>query len=376
LGGALIAIRGYAAHEAGEAYARALDLCRQVGETQRLFPILGALAGFNLIRGELVAARELAEQLLRLGSGLQKPALLQSAHYGMGEILFELGELRQSRKHLEQAITLYDPRKRRYRAFHDPGVACLAIAALTLCALGYPDQAVKRIRESLSLAQELSHPFSLAFALYVAGQLYQFRREVEATQQHAEALIALSREQRFTLREALGITLRGWALAKQGSEHEGLDQIRQGIAATRATGAKLWQSYFYGLLADACAGIGQPEQGLMALNEALDVAIRTSGREYEAELYRLKGDLLHRHTMTSSGAQAESCFRSAIEVARQQGGKFWELRATTSLARLLGDQGRSDEARAMLAEIYNWFTEGFDTADLIEAKALLDELSV
>ena len=204
--------------------------------------------------------------------------------------------------------------------------------------------------------------------------LYQFRQEVEATQEQAEALIALSHEHGFTLHEARATTCRGWALAKQGRNDEGIAQIRQGLAASQATGAEVSQPHQFTLLAEACGEAGQPEEGLTALTDALDLASRTGCVYYEPESYRLKGELLIMRD-GSSAAQAESCFQRAVQGARKQGAKFFELRATTSLARLLAHQGRGDEARLMLAEIYAWFTAGFDTADLKEAKEMLDELS-
>jgi predicted ATPase len=188
----------------------------------------------------------------------------------------------------------------------------------------------------------------------------------------ADALIALSREQAFTLREAAGVALRGWALAKQKRQEEGIAQIRQGLAATQATGAKLFGPYFSALLAEACGEAGQAEEGLAVLAEAFDLASRTGCASIESRLHLLKGELL---LLQSSSEAAIQCFRYAIEIARRQSARSWELRATMSLARLLRDTGRRDEARTMLAEIYNWFTEGFNTADLIEAKRLLDELS-
>jgi predicted ATPase/class 3 adenylate cyclase len=375
LGGALMAIKGYAALEVGGAFDRALELCRQIGETPPLFPVLGGLAAFNLIRGELRKERELVEQLLRLAQNRQTPELLQAAHYGMGEVLFHMGELPESREHLEQAIALYDPQKRRLRAFHDPGVAGLALAALTLGALGYRDQALRRIIESLTLARELSHPFSLAFALACAAGFYQSLREVEKTQEQAEVLITLSHEQGFALWEAIGVTFRGWALAKQGRKEEGIAQIRQGLAATLATGAKIYEPCFFPLLAEACGEARQPEEGLTALAELFDVASRTGYAAHEPEWYRLNGELLLMQD-ESSALQVESCFQRAIEIARKQSAKSCELRATMSLARLLASKGRREEAHDMLAEIYNWFTEGFDTPDLKDARVLLGELSV
>jgi predicted ATPase len=378
LGGTLMAIKGYAAPEVGRAYARARDLCRQMGEAPQLFPVLGGLATFYVIRGELRTGRELVEQLLRLAQSLQNPARLQATHHGMGEVLFDLGELLQSRTHLEQAITLYDPQKRRSRAFHDTGVACLSVAAFTLWSLGYPDQALKRTLESLTLAQELSHPFSLSFALYGAAVLYWLRREVKATQEQAEALIALSHEHGFTLREALGVTLRGWALAEQGREEEGVAQIRQGLAATQATGADYFRPHSLALLAEAYGKARQAGKGLSTVSEALTWVNKTEGRWCEAELYRLKGELTLQsqpESHKSKVEEAEACFLQAIEIARQQSAKSWELRAVMSLARLWQQQGKKGDAHQMLAEIYNWFTEGFDTKDLQEAKALLVELT-
>jgi class 3 adenylate cyclase/predicted ATPase len=392
LGGALTAISGYAAPEAGKAYGRALELCEQGGQTRQTFSILGPLAGFYLIRGDLQKARQLVEQLLSQAQELQSPAGLQSAHYGMGEVLFRLGDLSKALKHLKQAIDLYKPdmdayvalpprrtgpqlfaAARRLRLLQDPGVACLAIAARTLWCLGYPNQAVKKIQESIALAQDLSHPFSLAFALDSAATVYQHGREVEATQKQAEALIALSQEQGFTLREKSGVTLRGWALAKHGRSEEGIAQIRHGLEATQEAGGEIWQPEFLALLAEACGEAGQAKEGLAALAVAFDLASRVGYAVIEPVLQQLKGELLLKLD-DFHAAEAETCFQRAIEVARIQSAKSRELRATLSLARLLAKQAHRDEARTMLAEVYNWFTEGFDTPDLRDAEALLYEL--
>jgi class 3 adenylate cyclase/tetratricopeptide (TPR) repeat protein len=369
LGVTLMAIKSQGALEAGKAYTRALELCRQLGETPRLFPVLGALSVFYLAQGELRTAGDLVEQLLRLARNLQTPRLLQVAHFGMGVVLFSFGELLDSRAHLERAISLYDPQKRRFPAFQDPGVGALCTAALLLWALGYPEQALKRTRESLRLAQELSHPYSLADTFYYAAEVYHLCRDVEATREHAETAIALSREHGFAVTEARAAVLRGWALAKQGQQKEGIAQIRQGLAGARAAGAGLWEPLLVALLAETCGEAGQPEEGLTALAE-----VNWERPDVAGGYYGLKGELLLMHNKTSF-AEPEICFRRAIEIARKQSAKSRELRATISLARLLSDTGRRGEARAMLAEIYNWFTEGFDTADLKDAKALLDELS-
>ena len=245
--------------------------------------------------------------------------------------------------------------------------------AWTLWHLGYPNQALKRGNEALALAQGLSHPLSLAFAEYWVGALRQFRREARAAQESAEGAIALCTERGLTEVLALATTLRGWAMAQQGRNEEGIAQIQEGLAVYRATGTEVARPYFLCLLAEACTQTGRIDEGLSALTEALAAADEHENRWYEAEMHRLKGQLLLRRD-DSTVAEAQSCFQRAIEVARKQSAKSWELRATMSLARLLDKQGRRDEARAMLTEIYNWFTEGFDTADLKDVKALLDEL--
>jgi len=374
LGGSLMVIKGQAAPEAGNAYARALELCRRIGETPRLFPVLGALSVFHMARGQPQAARELLEQLLPKAEKLQARELLQSVHYGMGAVLFYLGELPQALTHLELAMTLYDPEKRRFPASEDPGVGSLGIAAFSLWALGYPDQARDRVQESLVLAQKLSYPFSISIALERAAVLSQRRREAEATQEQAEALIALADEQGFTLRKAVGLTLRGWALAKQGWQEEGIAQIRQGLAAAQGSGAGLWQPGLFAVLAETCGDAGQPEEGLTALEEAFDLASHTGCAIHEPGLYLLKGELVLRRSDFDT-TQAERWFQRAIDSARKQSAKSWELRATTHLANLLTRQGCREEARSMLLEIYYWFTEGFDTPDLKDAKALLVQLA-
>jgi class 3 adenylate cyclase/predicted ATPase len=386
LGVPLTATNGYGAPEVGTVYTRARELCQQVGETPQLFPVLFGLWNFYLLRAELQTARELGEQLLSLAQSGHDPALLLAAHRALGPALFHLGEVALAQEHVEQGVTLYDPQQHRAQAFRyglDPGVVCLSFWALALWNFGYPAQALKKSHAALTLAQELSHPISLAFALNFAARLHQFRREGQTAQERAEAAITVSTQQGFPLWLAYGTTLRGWALAEQGQTEEGIAQIRQGLAAWRATRAELWRPYHLALLAEAHEKVGQVEEGLSMLTEALATVDSTRDRFYEAELYRLKGELtlarsrvqgLESSVKTGLESEAKECFLKAIEVARKQQAKSLELRATTSLARLWQQQGKKEEARQMLAEIYGWFTEGFDTKDLQEAKALLEEL--
>jgi predicted ATPase/DNA-binding winged helix-turn-helix (wHTH) protein len=376
LGVPLVATKGYAAPAAGEAYTRARELCQQVEETPQLFPVLVGLFRFYLVRAEHETARELGEQLLSLAQSVQDPALLLEAHFPLGAILYCLGEFAPAREHLEQSIARYDPQQHSSHALvygADPGVFCLSWTTHVLWSLGYPDQALKRSQEALALAQELSYSFSLALALDYATILHQFRRERQAAQERAVAAVVLCTEQGFAYYLAWGTFMQGWALAEQGQAEEGIAQMRQSLAALRATGAELRQPYYLAMVAEACGKVGQAEEGLTILAEALARAHRSRECWWKAELYRLKGELLRQKAKIEP--EAEECFRQAIDIARRQSAKSLELRAVISLSRLWQKQGKKEQARQLLAEIYNWFTEGFDTADLKEAQVLLEELS-
>jgi class 3 adenylate cyclase/predicted ATPase len=394
LGAPLQVTKGYAVPEVGAVYSRACELCRQVGETSQLFPALRGLWQFYLLRAELQTAHELGEQLLSLANSVQDPALLPEIHRALGEPLLWLGEFAPARVHLEEGITLYNPQQHRSHALVyglDPGVPCLSFTAIALWNLGYPDQALKRGREALALAQGLFHPPSLTLALLFAAWLHQLRREGQTVRERAEAMIALCTEQGFAWWLAQGAILRGWALAEHGQGEEGIVQIRQGLAAWRVTGAELSGPHYLALLTEAYEKVARTEEGLVVLAEALVAANNTGERWYEAELYRLKGQLtLQKFQVSGStfrveeslessvqslGSEAEEYFLKAIDIARRQSAKSLELRAVMSLSRLWMRQGKKEEARQMLAEIYDWFTEGFDTADLQEAGVLLEELS-
>jgi predicted ATPase len=377
VGPALIAVKGVAAPEVEQAYARALELCERLGDPPELFPALYGLWINHLLRAQLRTAYELAERLLQRAQSAHDPTLLMCARYALGNTSSWMGKLLLAREHFEMAISLYDRERDRPLAFRyggvDVGGSCLSVAAWTLWHLGYPDQALKRGNEALALSQTLSHPLSLAAAEFFFGVLRQFRREARAAQETADALIALCAEHGFTYWSALAAIFRGWAMAEQGRNDEGMAQIQEGLAGIRATGSQLNRPYFLCLLAEACTKSGLIDDGLGALMEALAAVDEHENRQYEAEIHRLKGELLLKQD-DSNATEAQSWFERAIEIARSQSGKSLELRATLSLARLLVKQAKRDEARAMLAEIYNWFTEGFDTADLKDAKALLDKL--
>jgi predicted ATPase len=291
-------------------------------------------------------------------------------------VWFYLGALPAARLHLEEASARYTPAQRRAPVFRmgvDPGVASRAFAAMTLWLLGYPAQALARLHEALALVHELSHPFSLAYARCWATYVYQFCRDVPAVHEQAEAAVALATEQGFPLWVAVGTSLRGWTLAMQGRGEEGMTQLRQGIASFRATGAAVVVPYFCTMLADVCDHLGHTEDGLQALAEAHTLVEQQEERWWEAEIYRLRGVLLLRQPGTLQ-AEAEAWLQRALDVARRQEAKSLELRTATSLGHLWQQQGKQAEARALLAPIYGWFTEGFNTADLQEAKVLLEAL--
>jgi class 3 adenylate cyclase/predicted ATPase len=393
LGVPLLATKGFGAPEVERVYARARELCHQVGAPPQLFSVLWGIWWMYENRAELRTARELAEELLTLAQHQQDPVLLLQAQRAMGQTMYWLGELTQARTHLEQGITLYDPQQHRASAFlygQDPGVGLRNFATLVLWSLGYPEQAVGRLNEAVALAQEVSHPFSLAFALAFATWLHHYRREGPATQARAELAMALCREQGFAFFLAQQTALWGWALAEQGQVEEGITQMRQGIAAYKevfgrqATGGEGECPYLLALLAEAYGKVGQTQEGLRVLDEALRAAQKFV--VWDGELYRVKGELLWTQTaMRHSGrptsaaapmaAEVETCFRQALDITRRQQAKSLELRAAMSLARLWQQQGKRAAAHDLLAPIYGWFTEGFDTADLQEAQALLEALA-
>jgi predicted ATPase/DNA-binding SARP family transcriptional activator len=384
LGNALMATKGYAAAEVERVFNRARELCwhAYAGETPHRFPVLYGLWVLHHVRAEHQMARELGQEWLRLAQHQPDAAPLLMAHRVLGVSLLHLGELASAREHLEQSIALYEPQQHRSLAFlygQDPGIASRILAAWTLWLLGYLDQTLKRSREALALAQELSHPFSLAFALIHAAVLHQLGREGQKAQERVESAIALCTKQGFPFLLAIGTILQDWALAEQGQEKARIAHMRQGLAAYQAIGAGLWRPYSLSLLAQAYQIAGQVKEGLTVLAEALALVEKSDERWWEAELYRLKGELLLKaeggRLKDEAEAEAEKCFWQAIEVARRQSAKSLELRAVLSLSRLWQKQGKKKEACQMLGEIYGWFTEGFDTADLKEAKVLLEELS-
>jgi predicted ATPase len=335
--------------------------------------------------------------MLSLAHRLHDSSLRLWAYRGLAEVSFHLGEWRAAKSYSENSAAWYDPQQRRAQTFvygEDPAMDLLSWQSLFV--LGYPDQALQKVPEALTLARELAHANSMGSAAFFATVVHIFRREPEEAREHAEALIALATEQGLPVWLAVGTIARGYALVMQSEAAAGIGQIRQGLATYRASEAKEGQTSILALLAEAYGHAGQVEEGLTVLAEALECVDRTGERFHEAELYRLRGELTlaqksrrvgiaHQSVSIAEAvtvgcahpteeSEAEACFLRAIEIAQKQQAKSLELRATMSLARLWQTQGKHSEAHRRLSEIYNWFTEGFDTKDLQEAKGLVEEL--
>jgi predicted ATPase len=300
--------------------------------------------------------------------------MLLMAHRAMATTFHFQGEFILAQEHAAEGVAIYDPRQHSSLALlygEHPAVVCQCFAAHDLWYLGYPDRALKSIQNALTLARQLAHPFMLVHALDFAAWLHQHRREVQLTREQADAAIALATEHKMVFFLAQVTIFRGCALVEQGQKAEGIAQIRQALAAYRALGADE-RPVWLALLAEAYLKAGQPEEGLLVVAEAL-AEVRKGWRYSEAGLYRLKGELLL-GLSADNHAEAEACFHQALDIARRQQAKSLELRAAMSLSRLWQRQGRSAAAHDLLGAIYAWFSEGFETADLREAKALLEVL--
>jgi predicted ATPase len=376
LGASLIATKGYTAPEVEQTYLRAQHCCQHLERPHQLVPILRGLWIYHFVRAEYQTAHTLGEQLQTMAQQAQDHDMLTVAYRALGSTLFWLGAVASAHIHFAQGIALYDPQQHRASAFlygEDAGVACHSLASWTLWYLGYAEQGRAQNDEAVTLAQQIDHPFSLCVALSNAATFHQLRRAERTTQEHAEVALSVATEQEFPVWRARSALLRGWTLAHQGQAQEGIEQIEQGLRALRATGAEIMRPYLLALLAEAHGTAGQPDAGLKVLADALLLADKTGERWYEPELYRLKGALLLQQS-SDNQADAETCFQQAIAIAQNQQAKSFELRAATSLARLWQQQGKRQDAHDLLEPVYSWFTEGFDTLDLKDAKALLEEL--
>ncbi|MEE8180156.1 MAG: AAA family ATPase, partial [bacterium] len=378
LGAPLRVTKGFAAPDVERVYARAHELCKQIGDTTLIFPALRGMCGFYISRAETNNAHELAKQYLHLAQRARDTAQLLQAHYLMGATSLCLGEIEPSLEQTEKAYALYNPQEHSSHAFlygQDPGAACLFWISWALWFLGYPDKALIKSHEAINLAKSLSHPYTLAIALDIEGFIYQFCGDDYQLKEKSKASIDLCNEGGFGFILPMGIILYGWSLtANNKTGEEGIKQILQGISSWRESRAELFCTYWFALLGEVYIKAGMKNEASKALSEGLRLANKNEERYYEAELHRLKGESI-KDSSGSSNYKAEESFRKAIDISRKQKSKSLELRAVTSLCRLLQKQGKKIQAREMLEEIYSWYTEGFDTRDLKEAKALLKELS-
>lgn len=358
-------------------YTRARELARQVGSTPELFPALAGLAYAHIVGGHMPEARALAEEFLELAQPHDDPLLLAVGHWLLAYAAWWQGDFVDVRTHSRQGLAVYEADQ--HRAFvaaysQDPGIVCGYLAALSDWVLGYPTQAATAMEQTVAHARGLGHPGSIGMALLMSAQLSQLRREPEPARIQAEEALAVAAEHGL---HAIGLWCllpRGWAIAQLGDAPRGISDIRDAMERRRALGVGAVWPWFLAIFADACGSIGEFEQALSALAEAQEWAQRNDERLYAAEVCRLEGELLCRLEIPDL-VQAEGCFERALAIARDQHAKSWELRGATSMARLWLENGRSDDARALLSPVYDWFTEGFDTADLIDAKALLEQMS-
>jgi serine/threonine protein kinase/predicted ATPase len=374
LGNALMATRGYASPEVEQTYSRARELCRQVGETPHLLPALYGLYASHLSRAQIRQALEIGEEFLGLVERRQAQSLVV-AYRMVGGPLCCLGELAQARGRLEQGVSLYTTAQHRSLTWlygQEPGMSVRNWLAWVLWALGYPEQALELSREALKLGREVPHALSQGFAPAWAAMTHQYLREWQQVLELAEAAIERAAELGLAGWLFWGKILRGRAVVEQGQATEGIDEMRHSLAALRAIGTEVFFPSFLCLLAEAYGKAGQITESLATLAEAQTLVEKNDERFLEAEVHRLRGELLLGEAASS---ESEQRFHRAIEIAQRQQAKSLELRAAMSLARLWQKQGRREEARALLAGIYGWFTEGFQTPDLREAKTLLEELS-
>ncbi|MBV9289570.1 MAG: adenylate cyclase, partial [Hyphomicrobiales bacterium] len=378
IGTPLIATQGFASPEVGRVYGRAREICELAGLAPQLFSVGWGLWVFYTARAEHGTAQQLAEQCRRMADAANDSALLMLAHHAMGVTLTNLGQHASALKELDQAIGLYDREKHAPLAFvygQDSGVVCRSHAAFCLWFLGLPEQALKRNDEALALAREWSHPYSLAAALDFSAWIHQLARDAERVERDAREAIEISTKHDFVFWLLIGMILRGWALTVGSKVDEGMTQMQQGLGGYQSTGAGVMRPYYLALMAQGLAVAGEIGKSLSLLDEA-EAAVHSSGEcWYEAELYRLKGELMLQDLAQSPKADRlkliEEHFKRAILVAGQQGAKSLELRAASNLCRLRQGQGNAAEAKQRLAEVYGGFAEGFEFPDLRDAHALL-----
>jgi predicted ATPase len=377
LGQASIAAKGFAAEETGHAYARAHELCEELGDAPELYPVLYGRSVFHFQRGELSAAHDVARELLRRGeAGNDIPAQI-TGHRMIGSALSQLGRLAESREHFLAALALYEPIRDRSSAIVyaiDSRVMCTSWLSHVLLLLGFPEQALARDSEAMMLARDRAHANTHAVALVWGCIFRQLLRDAPNAKLLAERVIEVSTEHGFPLYQAAGRVVHGWALADAGEVHEGVAEMHRGLTDYAGTGAQMWSPYFLGLLAEAETNAGRSRNAAELVQDALDRVGRTGARWIEPELYRVRAQVsLASRDLCS--ADPESDYRRSMLIASEQGSILWELRAAVGLARLWVQQGKCESAVTLLRPVYDRLIEGEDVRDIAEAKALLDSAS-
>jgi predicted ATPase len=373
---ALASRHGVGGLEAWEPLSRARQLCELLGDDEALAFVVTGQMNNVVHRLGATAALEVAEGYFTIAKQRGSTEHLLLAHRHMGYALWVLGRFTEALEHSERVLALYDPAAHRRLAQvvgFDLKLSALSGASCDLIALGRPEQAAARVAEIVAWTKEVDHPHGRTIALVLAGQVRLMAGDNQGAGPVLAQAIATATEQRFPLWLAIANILQGILVARRDRRPEGLALAHQGLANQRATGSRVWQTCYLGLLAQACEALDRPEEAWEALAEGLDTMETMAERWYEAELHRQKGDCIAAHRPAEK-AEAEACLERALQIAREQGAKMWELRAATSLGRFWRDQGKRSEAHDLLAPVYGWFTEGFNTPDLQQAKALLDEL--
>jgi predicted ATPase len=377
LGTAYIAARGYAAPEVGPVFQRARDLCEHVGEPRQWLAMLLGIWEWHTVRGELRFCLSLAEEGVEFATRLTDPGMLMEASFMVGETMLYRGEFTSAREWFSSALENYDDRERtrQWADFtgHDAGITHRSNLAIAVWHLGLPDQALQINQEMHQLARDIGHPFSLAYALHHTAWLYQYLRLGPETEATADEQIAIATAQGFALWIATGTFYKGESMLLQGDRAKGLALLLQGLAAFRRSGAELSLTCLLAVVGHACTQFNRFRDAHEVLDEGLALVEKNDERCQQAELYRLKGELLLAES-TGNEAAAEDYFQKAIATAQLQQSKAWHLRAATSLARLRQRQGHIPQAREILSDIYNSYTEGFTTPDLRAARTLLDSL--
>ena len=377
LGSALMSTKGSGSEEVIQTYLRARGLCDRAGQPEQHFAVLWGLWFCRHTGRQYESAQQMADELIALGQQLPDSTFLLQGHHAGWSTRGQSGDFTKALDHIEQGLAIYDIDRHRASAYvyagHDAGVCAWTDGAVIAWLVGYPDRAVAHAQKGLTLADTLSHPYSSAAAQCYAAILHQFRGEPSAVAGQAEQLVAYCEEKQLPIWLMNATVLLGWALAALGQTEKGIEMMQAAIDERRAKNLWRRQGYYLAIFAEMLGRVAEVERGLDAISEALRLMDQAYDQRWEAMIHGVHGELLAQSTKNYS--RAEACFQKSLEIAQRQNAKSLELRAAVSLGRLWRNQGKQAEARDLLAPVYGWFTEGFDTADLKEAKALTEELS-